>query len=124
MKRERDEKLAKSMEDDAADESLWQDDPAPATAEKSRLGTQVSLRLDPDVAEILRRIASQKRVGYTSLIREWIVERLRAEDHAAERVLLPQASWSSTVSTGQPYSLTGSVRNVSWEPPGQLKKAV
>ena len=97
MKRERNEMLAQAMEDDARDESVWEDDPVPAAAEKARLGTQVSLRLDPDVAEILRRIARQKRVGYTSLIREWVVERLREEEHAAERVLLPQASWSRTI---------------------------
>jgi len=116
--------LAQAMEDDARDESVWEDDPVPAAAEKARLGTQVSLRLDPDVAEILRRIARQKRVGYTSLIREWVVERLREEEHAAERVLLPQASWSRTISTGLPYSLTGSVRNVSVSASQELKTAV
>jgi uncharacterized protein (DUF4415 family) len=124
MKRERNEMLAQAMEDDARDESVWEDDPVPAAAEKARLGTQVSLRLDPDVAEILRRIARQKRVGYTSLIREWVVERLREEEHAAERVLLPQASWSRTISTGLPYSLTGSVRNVSVSASQELKTAV
>jgi len=125
MKRETDEALAQAMEDDARDESLWEDDPAPATAEKSRLGTQVSLRLEPDIAESLRRIARQKRVGYTSLIREWVVERLREEAHAADGVLLPQASWAAEIPTATHYSFTGSIRKVvSVSPQVQLKKAV
>ncbi len=40
---------------------------------------QISLRLDPDVIEKLKAIAAQKGIGYQTLIRMWVMERLVQE---------------------------------------------
>jgi predicted DNA binding CopG/RHH family protein len=40
---------------------------------------QISLRLDPDVIDTLKGIAAQKGVGYQTLIRIWVMERLTQE---------------------------------------------
>ncbi|MBI2325716.1 MAG: ribbon-helix-helix protein, CopG family [Chloroflexi bacterium] len=118
MRREREEKLARQMENDARDDSLWEADPAP-TEKRARLGVQVSVRLDPDSAAILRRLARARRVGYTSLIREWVVARLREESQDVEGVLLPQASIGGVAATGN-ATVTGSIRRVRSEEPTLL----
>jgi len=43
---------------------------------------QISLRLDAHVIEKLRTVAQSKDVGYQTLIRTWVMERL-AQEHAA-----------------------------------------
>ena len=40
---------------------------------------QISLRLDPDVIERLKAIAARKGIGYQTLIRMWVMERLAQE---------------------------------------------
>ncbi len=40
---------------------------------------QISLRLDPDAIDRLKAIAAQKGVGYQTLIRMWVMERLIQE---------------------------------------------
>ena len=40
---------------------------------------QISLRLDPNVIDKLKAIATQKGVGYQTLIRMWVMERLAQE---------------------------------------------
>jgi predicted DNA binding CopG/RHH family protein len=40
---------------------------------------QISLRLDPDAITTLKTLALQKGVGYQTLIRMWIMERLAQE---------------------------------------------
>ncbi len=40
---------------------------------------QISLRMDPDVIDTLKGIAAQKGVGYQTLIRIWVMERLTQE---------------------------------------------
>jgi predicted transcriptional regulator len=44
-----------------------------------RLGTQVTIRLEPEMADRLREIASRRRCGYTTLLRGWVEERLLQE---------------------------------------------
>jgi hypothetical protein len=44
-----------------------------------RLGTQVTIRLEPAVAEQLRQVARRMGEQYTALLRGWIVERLHIE---------------------------------------------
>jgi predicted DNA-binding ribbon-helix-helix protein len=44
-----------------------------------RLGTQVTIRLEPEMADRLREIASRRRCGYTTLLRGWVEERLLVE---------------------------------------------
>jgi predicted DNA binding CopG/RHH family protein len=41
--------------------------------------TQISLRLDPDTITRLKAVARQRGVGYQTLIRMWVLERLRQE---------------------------------------------
>jgi predicted DNA binding CopG/RHH family protein len=44
---------------------------------------QISLRLDPNVIDKLKAIATQKGVGYQTLIRMWVMERLVQESSSA-----------------------------------------
>jgi predicted DNA-binding ribbon-helix-helix protein len=44
-----------------------------------RLGTQVTIRLEPEMADRLREIASRRRCGYTTLLRGFLEERLLRE---------------------------------------------
>ena len=41
--------------------------------------TQISLRLDPQTIEGLKAVAQRKGVGYQTLIRMWVMERLHHE---------------------------------------------
>jgi predicted DNA binding CopG/RHH family protein len=40
---------------------------------------QISLRLDPEVIIQLKTIAARKGIGYQTLIRMWVMERLSQE---------------------------------------------
>ncbi len=40
---------------------------------------QISLRLDPAVINHLKRVASTKGIGYQTMVRMWIMERLTQE---------------------------------------------
>ena len=40
---------------------------------------QISLRLDPDTIDRLKAISDQKGIGYQTLIRMWVMERLTQE---------------------------------------------
>lgn len=91
MKKKEQQKLEDEFERDAQDPDTWEADPAPASGARDTLGTQVTVRLDARDASRLRRIAAAKRLGYTSLVREWIEDRLRQEDSQAE-LILPHVS--------------------------------
>lgn len=41
--------------------------------------TTFALRLDPEVVEELRRLAADRGIGPTQLVRAWVTERLAAE---------------------------------------------
>jgi predicted DNA binding CopG/RHH family protein len=43
--------------------------------------TQISLRLDPKTITRLKTVAQQRGVGYQTLIRMWVMERLSQESH-------------------------------------------
>ena len=43
------------------------------------LGTQVTIRLEPEMADRLREVARRRNCGYTSMLREWIEDRLLRE---------------------------------------------
>ena len=58
--------------------------PAKLTFAKPKPKVLVSIRLaKPDVA-LLRRVAARKGLGYGSLIRMWLTERLLDETHASK----------------------------------------
>lgn len=80
MKRKDEERVAAGFEADAFTDSAWEDVPSLDAFPRRRLGAQVTIRLDPELAERLRAIATRERVGYTSLLRRWIEERVRAEE--------------------------------------------
>lgn len=44
-----------------------------------RKGAVVSIRFDDETTRRLRQLATQKGIGYTTLVRMWILERLDAE---------------------------------------------
>ena len=70
--------MAGVVSSDAFDEEAWIEVAAPEVAKRT-LGAQVTLRLDADKAEEIRRVAARRGVGYTSLIRVWVEERLADE---------------------------------------------
>ena len=41
---------------------------------------QISLRLDPVIIEQLKQVAQTKGIGYQTMIRMWVMERLQDED--------------------------------------------
>ena len=41
--------------------------------------TQISLRLDPQTIAQLKAVAARQGIGYQTLIRMWVMERLRQE---------------------------------------------
>jgi len=94
MKRKEEEELIAQVVADDKDPDAWEDDPAPTLTRKT-LGAQVTLRLDPDRADLVRQIAARRQVGYTSLIRMWVDERI--EQEGATRRPLPELSWAGHV---------------------------
>lgn len=85
-----------ALEAEMRDDTMWERMEA-ATAKRSPLGAQVTIRLAPDQASRLRRVAEREGVGYTSLLREWIGQRLEAEDRVlAQR---SKAEWAGEALT-------------------------
>jgi predicted DNA binding CopG/RHH family protein len=41
--------------------------------------TQISLRLDPQLITRLKTVAARRGIGYQTLIRRWLIERLNQE---------------------------------------------
>jgi predicted DNA binding CopG/RHH family protein len=50
-----------------------------------RLSSGVSIRLDPDTLEKLRTLAQEHGIGRTTLIRMWVLERLKEQEPSARR---------------------------------------
>jgi predicted DNA binding CopG/RHH family protein len=80
ISREEEARLAAEFEQAADDDEQWEEVPAPVQRGRGTLGTQVTIRLEPAIAEQLRRIASDRGVNYTALLRAWIEERLNREN--------------------------------------------
>ena len=106
------DRLAAEFEEDAAKDELWEEVPTPVQAGQRRtLGTQVTIRLDDESAERLRQIARHQGVGYTSLLRKWVEERLKAET-VTVRASRPQITMAGHSGTRSLFQLTGSARIV------------
>lgn len=71
--------LAAEFEQEADDDEQWEDVSSPIQHGRRTLGVQVTIRLGAATAEQLRRIARDRGVRYTSLLRTWIEERLSSE---------------------------------------------
>jgi predicted DNA binding CopG/RHH family protein len=50
-----------------------------------RLSTGITIRLDPDTLEQLRTMAHERGIGPTTLIRMWVLERLKEKQPARRR---------------------------------------
>lgn len=110
VKKDRQREIADEMEREAQIADDWEIDAAP-TAGKNTLGTQVTIRLDGRDAARLRRIAAIRRIGYTSLLREWIQDRLRAEETSEAGLIIPRISQNGyTVTRSTDSWITGTVR--------------
>lgn len=79
ISRKEEARLVAEFEQDADDDEQWEDVPAPVQRGRGSLGTQVTIRLEPAIAEQLRRIASDRGINYTALLRNWIEERMSRE---------------------------------------------
>ena len=111
--RDEEARLAVQLEQDAEDDEVWEEIPSPISDVPRRtLGTQVTIRLDGKSAERLREIARQRGVGYTSLLRTWIEERLNLEGESV-RISRPQITKDGfSMTLGPPVQLSGAGRMV------------
>jgi hypothetical protein len=106
-------RLAAEFERDAKNDELWEEVPDPTPDRRRRtLGTQVTIRLDGRSAEQLREIARERGVGYTSLLRTWIEERLSFEASSV-RISRPQITKGGFNVTWEPLVLSGAGRMLS-----------
>ncbi len=103
-------KLAAEFEREAENEQLWDEVPAPSQAgHRKTLGTQVTIRLDEESAERLRQIARHRGMGYTSLLRRWVEERLNAEISTV-RTSRPQITLAGHSGASNAFQLSGPAR--------------
>jgi hypothetical protein len=109
-----DEELAARLEREASDPRAWEDDNVPDTPERG-LGTTITVRLDADTTRALRDHASVLGVGYTTLLRTWVQERLALEsrrEYAAPIATRPElAGWLDL--TRRDFSSAGMVSRAS-----------
>lgn len=104
--------LIAEFERDADDPNAWVEDPAPPGPQR-RLGAQITIRLEPDVADLLRAYAAHRQVNYTAIAREFIVEGLqrrrrrspRPRRSAPDEIDLPDAEIIRMWGEGWPVEL-------------------
>ncbi|HEV8653507.1 MAG TPA: hypothetical protein VG276_29945 [Actinomycetes bacterium] len=111
ISRDEEASLADEFEQEANNDEQWEEAPAPVQPGRRTLGTQVTIRLDPAMAEQLRQVARDRGVGYTSLLRTWIEERLNGE------IALIQSEQSQYVYAGEGIEKDA----VHWSGEGQVK---
>lgn len=75
MTREEEEAFVRQAEADLDDPDAW-GEPVQGAPPKQRLGSVISIRLDPDLHEALSREADRRGIGYTTLARELIAAAL------------------------------------------------
>lgn len=80
MSREEEDRLADWFEREAEDPDAWEEDPGPSdTVPRRKLGAQITVRLEPEVVELLSAMAKERRIGHTQLARQLIEEGLSAD---------------------------------------------
>ncbi len=77
MDRTEEEQQIARIEADASDPRMWEEVEGPDEPSRT-LGTSITIRLDPGLAERLRAIARGLGLGYTSLARQMLEERINA----------------------------------------------
>jgi predicted transcriptional regulator len=70
------------IETDALNPELWEEVGGPDTSPRT-LGASITIRLDPELAERLRAIARRRGLGYTSLARQMLEERINQYEGGA-----------------------------------------
>jgi hypothetical protein len=111
VSRDEEAKLAAQFEMEANDDEQWEEGPPPVRRGRRTLGTQITIRLDDTAAEQLRTIARDRGIGYTSLLRHWIEERLSSEIY-----VVPAEEYRIT------YAGESLGKNaVQWSGPGEVK---
>jgi EAL domain-containing protein (putative c-di-GMP-specific phosphodiesterase class I) len=96
---------ARQLEEDADQLDRWEDDPAPSPV-SGNLAAQITFRIEAVHAATLRRIARERGVAYTALVREWI------EDHLAEEA---EAYTVSAPLRGHPIIAQASSSEDDWQ---------
>lgn len=89
------DQTAREFEADANVEDAWTDDPAPI--QRGTLGTQVTVRLDSRLAGRLRSIARRRGIGYTSLLRSWVEDRIRTEERIQTMPEMPKQRFEAAI---------------------------
>lgn len=84
IQRAHEEEMVRRIESGAEDPDTWDEVPVPP-GPRPRLGSVISVRLDPDQFELLHAEAKRRNLGYTTLARELIVQGLQP---AGTRMLL------------------------------------
>ena len=97
MKRDEEDRLRAQARKDANDPAAWEEVPQAESTTRRRggLGAQVTLRLSPEYAERLRRIAGVRGLGYTSLLREWVEQRIRREEVSVRYSVESQSGYTT-----------------------------
>lgn len=108
MKPKDEQNLIDELTSDAADAGAWELDEPPARDARRRLGAQLSVRLDADHAERLRGIAERHGIGYTSLVRSWIEERIDSEASPAVAAPIRVSPGAGDSRIDEPVQITGS----------------
>ena len=62
---------------DTHDTTDFEDECKPVRVRVSKLSEGITIRLDPDTLEAVRSLASEKGIGPPTLIRMWVMERLK-----------------------------------------------
>lgn len=99
MEHEADNLIAR-LESEAHDPDAWENDDVPAERERG-LATTITVRLDAHTATRLRERASAEGVGYTTLLRKWVQERLAAEDQRDYLVVAQATAYVAEPATNE-----------------------
>lgn len=100
----RDDELAAQLERDTNDPTAWENDDDESVPERG-LGATITVRLDADTARGLRERAAAAGVGYTTLLRTWVQERLSLEEERAYHLVVwPTAMYAGSSFGGQSFS--------------------
>lgn len=76
------------------------------------LAATVAIRLDAETMKSVRLIAKQRKVGYTSLLRSWIIERLASEISGDPRDDEVRSRVARTIATQVPELIDEVTRQV------------
>ena len=73
-------KLEDEFEVDIASDDSWEAGTVTPVRPRRPLGAQITVRLEPEIAELLRRQAKSEGIGYTALVRRFIIEALKKNE--------------------------------------------